>query len=130
MKTSERREIMLKHRQRHIEGLQKLGYIYDKMNAIKRLEHEANAIQTADANGELTEVEASNADMRISNRVAVMFGGKLPKGFFINGDPRGYTLKLDPEAWKVSDNAQENYEALPIKYQDWGGYMILAPEEF
>jgi len=130
MKAIERREIILKHRQRHLEGLQRLGYTKNSLHAIKRLETEANRIQTADANGELTEVEASDADMRISNRVAVLFGGKLPKGFFINGDPRGYALKLDPEAWKVSDNAQENYEAMPIKYTDWGGYMILAPEEF
>lgn len=130
MRASERKEIMLKHRQRHIESLQKLGYIYDKMNAIKRLENEAHRLQTADANGELTELEASDGDMRISNRVAVLFGGKLPKGFFINGDPRGYSLKIDPEAWRVSDDATENYNAMPIKYTDWGGYMILAPEEF
>lgn len=130
MEATERREIMLKHRQRHLESLQKLGYIKNSLHAIKRLETEANRIQTADANGELTEVEASDADMRISNRVASLFGGELPKGFFVNGDPRGYTLKLDPEAWKVSDNAQENYEAQPIKFTDWGGYMILAPEEF
>ena len=130
MKATERREIMLQHRQGHTESLKKLGYTKDTMHAIKRLEHEANEIQTKDANGELTEVEASNADMRISNRVASLFGGKLPKGFFINGDPRGYTLKLDPEAWKVSDDARENYEAMPIKFTDWGGYMILAPEDF
>lgn len=130
MKALERKEIMLAHRQRHIESLKALGYTKDTMHAIKRLEHEANRIQTDDANGELTEVEAAHADMRISERVAVLFGGTLPKGFFINGDPRGYTLKLDPEAWKVSDDPRENYEAQPIKFTDWSGYMILAPEEF
>lgn len=130
MNTLERKAIKLAHRQRHIEQLQKLGYTKDTMHAIKRLENEANRIQTADCNGELTEVEASDADMRISNRVATLFGGQLPKGFFINGDPRGYALKLNPEAWRVSDDAHENYEAQPIKYTDWGGYMILAPEEF
>lgn len=130
MKAQERREVMLQHRQRHIESLKALGYTKDTMHAIKRLEHDANRLQTADANGELTEIEASDGDMRISNRVAVLFGGTLPKGFFINGDPRGYTLKLDPEAWEVSDDARENYDAQPIKYTDWGGYMILAPEEF
>lgn len=130
MTTKERNAIKQAHKQRHLESLQKLGYTKDSLHAIKRLETEANRVQTADCNGELTEVEASDADMRISNRVASLFGGKLPKGFFINGDPRGYTLKLDPEAWKVSDNAQENWEARPIKYTDWGDYMILAPEEF
>ena len=130
MNNLERREIQLKHRQRHIESLKKLGYIKNTLHAIKRLEHEANAIQTADAEGKLSEAESRALDDNITDKVKGLFGGTLPKGFFVNGDPRGYTLKLDPEAWKVSDNAQENYEALPIKYQDWGGYMILAPEEF
>jgi len=130
MNTLERKAITLAHRQRHIESLQKLGYIKDTMHSIKRLEHDANRLQTADANGELSEVEASDGDMRISNRVATLFGGTLPKGFFINGDPRGYSLKLDPEAWRVSDDVQTNYEAQPINFTDWGGYLILAPEDF
>src|SRR4051812_13269794 len=114
MKAQERREIMLKHRQRHIEQLQKLGYIYDKMNALKRLETYANRLQVMDCNGELTEEQAKEADNLILKRVKKLFGGKLPKGFFINGDPRGYTLKLDTDAWKVSDDPRENYEAQPI----------------
>lgn len=130
MKTSERREIMLKHRQRHIESLQKLGYIHDNMYAIKMLENAVNRLAVKDCNGEIDNDDFKILERIYMNRAKKLFGGKLPKGFFINGDPRGYSLKLDPEAWKVSDNAQENYEALPIKYQDWGGYMILAPEEF
>jgi hypothetical protein len=130
MKVSERREIMLKHRQRHIESLQKLGYIYSKMNAIKMLETEVNRLMVEECNGTITEEEAEKWEKQYTKHATKLFGGTLPKGFFINGDPRGYSLKLDPEAWKVSDNAQENYEAQPVKYTDWGGYMILAPEEF
>lgn len=129
MKTTERRAKTLQYRQQHIEALQRLGYTRPTMHAIKRLEHEANAAQVAQANGEMNEDEGTAADERIKQRLAVLFGGTLPRGFFINGDPRGYTLKLDPEAWKVSEDARENYEALPIKMTDWGGYMILAPEE-
>ncbi len=129
MKASERKEIMLKHRQRHIESLQKLGYKRDTMHAIKRVENQAHKITTMECNGEITEEQAEIELLQIERAIYALFGG-LPKGFFINGDPRGYALKLDPEAWKVSDNAQENYNALPIKYQVWGGYMILAPEEF
>lgn len=129
MKASERKEIMLKHRQRHIESLQKLGYIKESLHAIKRVETNANTIATKECNGEL-EGNYEDYERKITNDIKRLFGGKVPKGFFMNGDPRGYSLKLDPEAWKVSDNAQENYDALPVKYQDWGGYMILAPEEF
>ena len=130
MTTTERRAITLQRRQRHIESLQKLGYIYDKMNAIKRLENKANYIQTMDCNGELTESEVKQHDLKITSEVKRLFGGNVPKGFFINGDARGYALKIDTEAWKVSDNATENYNAQPIKYTDWGDDMILAPEEF
>jgi hypothetical protein len=130
MKVSERREIMLQHRQRHLESLQKLGYIYDNLNAIKIIEHKANEIAVRSCNGEIDDTETERLMAKVEMTVKRLFGDNLPKGFFINGDPRGYTLKLDPEAWKVSDNAHENYEAQPIKYTDWGSYMILAPEEF
>jgi hypothetical protein len=38
---------------------------------------------------------------------------------FFNGDPRGYTLKIDDEYVRVNQ--------LDI-YRDWGGYGILSPE--
>lgn len=130
MNRLDRREIMLKHRQRHIEQLQKLGYIYDKMNAIKMLENAVNRLGVKDCNGEISQEDFKVLERIYMNRAKKLFGGKLPKGFFMNGDPRGYSLKLDTEAWRVSDDARENYEAQPISYTDWGGYMILAPEEF
>ena len=43
-------------------------------------------------------------------------GGKLPKGFFVNLDPRGYALKLEPGSVPY-----------PL-HEDWGRYQILAPE--
>jgi len=39
---------------------------------------------------------------------------------FLNGDPRGYALKIDHEYVREHD--------LSI-HRDWGGYGILAPEE-
>lgn len=96
-----------------------------QVNAIKRLEHEANYAATRACNGEITDQEYSNLEMRYSNRAAMLFGGKLPHGFFINSDPRGYALKLNNEAYAVN-----HPNDLPINYQDWGGYMIIAPEEF
>jgi len=41
--------------------------------------------------------------------------GYVPAGLLINGDPRGYALKVQPE----------NANDLP---KDWGGYGILAPD--
>lgn len=41
--------------------------------------------------------------------------GKLPAGFFVNGDARGYALKISPPI-----------EGLTL-HQDWGSNQILAP---
>ena len=59
---------------------------------------------------------------RISKALELILG-KLPPGFFVNGDPRGHALKIDPE---------NNLGALLIAdaglHTDWGGYGILSPE--
>lgn len=125
MKTSERKAIRLQHRQRHIEQLQKLGYIYNHMNAIKQLEHKANDWAVDACNGDITDDEYEHREVYVTSEVKRLFGGKVPHGFFYNGDPRGYSLKLDNEAYNAS-----HPNKLPINYQDWGGYMILAPEEY
>jgi hypothetical protein len=125
MNQLDRRAIMLNHRQRHIEQLQALGYIYSNMNAIKMLETAVSALNVDECNGDITDYKAQVLAKKYTDRAKRLFGGKLPKGFMINGDPRGYALKLDNEAYDV-----KHPNDLPINYQDWGGYMILAPEEF
>lgn len=53
------------------------------------------------------------------NQVMNLFGRVLPvDGFFCNGDPRGYALKLCNETVSIPDGMAT----------DWGGYGILAPE--
>jgi len=42
--------------------------------------------------------------------------GSLPKGFYLNSDPRGYALKLE-----------ENSVNIPLE-RDRGGYQLLSPE--
>lgn len=62
----------------------------------------------------------------IEQSVKRLFGGNLPAGFFINGDPRGYALKIDPGQSYESDFHPEYVpEGM---HKDWGGYGILAPE--
>lgn len=51
----------------------------------------------------------------IEAKVAKVFGG-VPQGFFVNGDPRGYALKLDNEKVTIPDGM----------HKDFGGYGILA----
>ena len=53
--------------------------------------------------------------------------GRIPDGFFINADPRGYALKI--RTAKCNDGTAEVTAALPDGMQtDWGSYGILAPE--
>jgi hypothetical protein len=83
------------------------------------LECKANAFLVAWCNGEVdyTEEEFDTKILAIERRVAAIFGGKLPPGFFVNTDPRGYALKIDPQ------NASAAVEGL---HRDWGNYYILA----
>lgn len=45
----------------------------------------------------------------------------VPKGLYINTDPRGYALKIDDEVFK------SNYQGISLE-TDWGGYGLLAPD--
>lgn len=76
-------------------------------------------------------IEGDEYDKRqeaITEQVKRLFGGILPRGFFINGDPRGYALKINAG----NEAGQEHHpEYIPQGlHKDWGGYGILAPEEF
>lgn len=44
--------------------------------------------------------------------------GQIPAGFFVNGDARGYALKLDPEQTKIPSGM----------HTDWGRNGILAAQ--
>jgi hypothetical protein len=53
----------------------------------------------------------------VAGRAEMIFG-QLPAGFFVNGDARGYALKLNPDK-----------AAIPAGlHQDWGRNGILAAE--
>lgn len=102
---------------------------------LRRIECRANQAATAYCNGETYATHHSSGsrvyDFRrdeyawdafvtreVMPAVACAFGGRIPAGFFVNGDPRGYALKIDPERGTVPDGM----------HTDWGRYGILAPE--
>lgn len=78
----------------------------------KQAENYCNGIIDSDGWEKVTE--------RIKNRLAKILPEKILKNVKLNGDPRGYFLKLDDEFMR-----QENIEL----YRDWGGYGIFCPEE-
>jgi hypothetical protein len=87
--------------------------IWRKLN---RLEHKANLAACERCNGTLT--DAQWEALRVEVGAALRKIGKLPRGFFFNGDPRGYTLKVSPEVTAKFPGLQK----------DWGGYGCLAAQ--
>jgi hypothetical protein len=59
-------------------------------------------------------IESDSKIEAVIEQVKKLFGGKLPEGFFVNYDARGYALKLK--------------DGRKFGYQDWGGNGILAPD--
>lgn len=105
--------------------------------ALLKIEREAHQAATAYCNGETYREFNFNADENawdnftegIEKRVQALFSGKLPY-FFVNGDARGYALKLDNEQQagiKSDGKAQEFIRTIGLQ-TDWGGYGLLAPE--
>lgn len=83
---------------------------------LRRVEARANQSACAYCNGEIDSEQWEAEKDKITARVKDIFGGTLPPGFFVNGDPRGYSLKMEENSTK---------HAL---HQDFGHYQILAPE--
>ena len=107
---------------RHLQTLSALSgdpnagpYRFDLYSKLKRLEVRANRISTAECNGEILEEIADKKLDAIRKKVAELLPNLTT--FFINGDPRGYSLKV-----------KESEAKFLGMYTDWGGYGILAPE--
>lgn len=85
---------------------------------LRRIEGEATRATTAYCNGEIT-TDQCDAACRKALCAVVKVLGNHPKGLWVNRDPRGYALKLDPDKGAVIPAGM---------HKDWGGYGILAPE--
>lgn len=87
---------------------------------LRRLEVKASTNSEAYCNGRYDEVKYQRISEEIEAKVdnILKFKSKaIP--VFINGDPRGYALKIKGE-WVSAQNI--NIE------RDWGGYGLLAPD--
>lgn len=98
--------------------------------ALRKVEHVAHAAATAYCNGEPFTVNGTRYDFRangcdafdtikrdyIKPAVARAFGGRIPEGFFVNGDARGMALKIDAEHVPAG------------MATDWGRDGLLAAE--
>jgi hypothetical protein len=84
------------------------------LQKLRRLEMATHRAATDFCNGAMPQDLWEQTKDRARARTAAIFGGKLPPTFFVNGDPRGYALKLE--------TAPAGMET------DWGRNGILAPD--
>ena len=80
-----------------------------------RLENKAHRLATDWCNGAITSDQFDIESQTILHKVGKILGNRL--GIFVNGDARGYALKIDDRL----------AESMTI-YKDWGGYGIIAPD--
>ena len=90
----------------------------DLYNAVRRLEVKAHRLAERACNGEIGERACEQQEVRIlCDLQSILKPGDVP--LFLNGDPRGYALKIQ------SEYVEQHNLAI---HRDWGGYGILAPD--
>ena len=112
----------------HMQTLSYLGAVdiweaqllYEKL---RRIELKMNRQMCDECNrtSRLTEKQEEDLSEKTLAKLTKLL--PLATGLFINGDPRGYSLKIKENDVKIL-NERGNINI----YQDWGGYGILAPE--
>lgn len=108
------------YKARHIKALNTLGFTgsFRYLRTLENRAHRAAELYCNDSR--FTAEDMDKVHETITASIAKLFGGNAPEGFFVNNDPRGYALKIDNETAKIPEGM----------HTDWGGYGILAPEDF
>ena len=125
--TKEKNEIMYKNIIEHGKNLKRVFNLDDSINEIElckklfRIENKASSIAEAwCSHVKETEKEQEKIINDILNKVDKLLNFKSQKiPVFFNGDPRGFTLKIE-------DSYMKENKIYPF-YSDWGGYGIIAP---
>lgn len=107
-------------KENHLKALEVLGFKASQFNRLRFLENRANHWAVKYANGDIDGNDFEAVRFDVEQAIKKLHDGTLPKGFFVNSDPRGYALKIDNEKTEIPQGL----------YTDWGGYGILAPSEF
>ena len=122
MKTTTRNQMYEKIEQ-HGANLNKIfNTEYDNITLCKklrRLETKAHKLATDYCNGSIDcEIWEHQSEV-ILEKLAKILGEQAQSICFVNGDCRGYALKIYDEVMRHSEHEL---------YKDWGGYGILAPD--
>lgn len=107
---------------RHIQLLGEMfgfNYLnpYEVFNILLRAEKQAHRQTTKECNQDVSDEDSDNWREKFIARLTKKLGvDKMPEGFVINYDPRGYALKMKEGTFPQGF------------WTDFGGYGILAPE--
>jgi len=117
---------LTEQRQKHINNLKAIfPKLQDKdsnkiLNFLYRNESYITRLNVMDCNGEGNWERNENGKNRTFKRVKEFLGDKY-NILYLNEDPRGHALKIKDEVVRERQ--------LQIN-RDWGGYGILAPQEY
>jgi hypothetical protein len=125
--TREKNEIMYKNIIEHGKDLKRVFNLDSSIDEVKlckalfRIENKAHSIAEDFCNGiECTEEEQEKIIDDILNKVDKLLNFKSQNiPVFFNGDPRGFTLKIDDEYMRKNK--------IYSFYSDLGGFGIIAP---
>ena len=128
LKAKTKKERRQERLERHYKNLEDLGHSIGlnvngkKMSiALWKLEKECHKFATDYCNGDITTDTWEQVQDNAEKRINELFENKL-EGFRVNGDARGYALKIS-----VSET-QKLYDKGVNLERDWGGYGILSPD--
>ena len=119
----EHKEKMYKDIENHGNNLNKIfNTNYDNIELCKklsRLENKAHKLSTDYCNGVIDCNEWELLTDKILKKVCNILNLENDFNIFVNGDCRGYALKIFDDYIRKND--------ITI-YRDWGGYGIIAPD--
>ena len=118
-----KKEILYSRITKHGQNLKAVFNLDQDIDPVKlckrlfRLENKAHKLARDFCNGEIDQLEWDQKANKILTKVEAILKNK--KVLFLNGDARGYALKID-DGYIRNNN-------LNI-HKDWGGYGIVAPD--
>ena len=118
-----KKEILYSRITKHGQNLKAVFNLDQDIDPVKlckrlfRLENKAHKLALDFCNGEIDQLEWDKKANKILTKVEAILKNK--KVLFLNGDARGYALKID-DGYIRNNN-------LNI-HKDWGGYGIVAPD--
>ena len=121
--TDNKKEILYSRITKHGQNLKAVFNLDQDIDPVKlckrlfRLENKAHKLAVDFCNGEIDQLEWDQKADKILTKVEAILKNK--KVLFLNGDARGYALKIDDEYIRNNN--------LNI-HRDWGGYGIVAPD--